>query len=351
MKTCAYLLAINIWVGMGAVAAGQDPGRADSDPQFRAFLQRPLQQKLATKEDITAFYTHAFNYWREDREDYQIHPERYRALMELYRADQKLYPIAALREWNLERFRADIDRFKRLDAQNTVPAHPVLFIGSSSIVHWDTASAFACYPVVNRGFGGSTITEVNHYFDQIVRPYSPAVIVLYAGDNDLDMPGSNPQSVLQQFHEFADRVASVLPHTTILYLSLKPTLMDPFETGLTENVAAVNRLIRQLTASRRDILFVDVASPMYREGKLRTDIWLPDAIHLNEAGYSIWNEVLQGYLSRLYDHSGGCPIDPPAATQGVAESAPRAMRESADAAISSAPIQPRALAPGSRSGT
>ena len=58
-------------------------------------------------------------------------------------------------------------------AKNSFPRDAILFVGSSSIRIWQTADAFPDLPVINRGFGGSHISDVNHYFDDVVTKYRP----------------------------------------------------------------------------------------------------------------------------------------------------------------------------------
>ena len=86
---------------------------------------------------------------------------------------------------NATRFQQEIDNFSAWDAKNATPDSAILFIGSSSIRFWKTHDAFPNQPVINRGFGGSHISDVNVFADKIVLPYRPAIIVFYAGDNDV----------------------------------------------------------------------------------------------------------------------------------------------------------------------
>ena len=54
--------------------------------------------------------------------------------------------------------------------------------------------------VINRGFGGSQIAHVNQYASEIILPYRPRAVVLYAGDNDLSWPWSKtPEQVFSEF--------------------------------------------------------------------------------------------------------------------------------------------------------
>ena len=83
-------------------------------------------------------------------------------------------------------FESEIRAFEQADIVSPPPANPVLFVGSSSIRVWpDLPGDFPDYPVMNRGFGGSQMSDVLYYFDRIVAPYDPAIILVYEGDNDL----------------------------------------------------------------------------------------------------------------------------------------------------------------------
>ena len=75
----------------------------------------------------------------------------------------------------------------------------MVFVGSSSIRMWETLEAdFPGLPVLNRGFGGSELSDVVRFADRIVVPYKPRVVVVYAGDNDL-AAGKTPAQVFADF--------------------------------------------------------------------------------------------------------------------------------------------------------
>jgi hypothetical protein len=51
---------------------------------------------------------------------------------------------------------------------------------------WHTVAAdMAPIPVINRGFGGSQLTDIRRYAARIVSTYEPRIVVVYAGKNDL----------------------------------------------------------------------------------------------------------------------------------------------------------------------
>src|SRR3954465_3242868 len=72
------------------------------------------------------------------------------------------------------KWEADIEAFEKQDQRNPPPAHPILFVGSSTIRFWKVSDAFPGLPVLNRGFGGSETSDVLYYFDRVVARYHPS---------------------------------------------------------------------------------------------------------------------------------------------------------------------------------
>ncbi len=57
-------------------------------------------------------------------------------------------PLAAQTDPDPHRFDEAIETFRRWDAKNAIPDHPILFVGSSSIRMWKTAESFTDLPIV-----------------------------------------------------------------------------------------------------------------------------------------------------------------------------------------------------------
>ena len=187
------------------------------------------------------------------------------------------------------RFAAEIERFAASDRQHAVPADGVLFVGSSSIRMWPTAESFPGLPVINRGFGGSHVSDVNHFAERVVLKYSPRVIVFYAGDNDV-AAGKSPEQVLGDFQAFVALVESRLPETRIVYLPIKPSLL---RWKLWPQMREANALVEQLAANDQWLTYVDTATPMLSaDGRPRPELFVDDGLHLSPAGYRLWSDIL-----------------------------------------------------------
>ncbi len=188
---------------------------------------------------------------------------------------------------------ADMQRFEAADAQSPPPRGGVLFIGSSSIRFWDTlAQDFPGVPVINRGFGGSELRDSTWYADRIIVPYAPRQILIYAGDNDLNA-GRTPQQLHADFIAFVERVRRDLPKAKIAYISNKPS---PSRAQLLSVQREANTLI-QAEAKRLGVDYIDIFTPMLdATGQPDESLFIEDRLHMNRAGYVIWQRVIAPHL-------------------------------------------------------
>jgi lysophospholipase L1-like esterase len=189
-----------------------------------------------------------------------------------------------------ERWEEKIAAFEAQDRATPPPRDAVLFVGSSSIVGWKLDEFFPGLASINRGFGGSQVSDSLHFIDRIVLPYRPRTIVFYAGENDI-AAGESPAEVARDFAQFAARVSTDLPATKIIFIGLKPSpsrwkLIDPFR--------ETNRMVRGLTESYPNLVFIDVERAMLDErGQPREELFQSDKLHMNRAGYEIWTKLVR----------------------------------------------------------
>jgi len=190
-------------------------------------------------------------------------------------------------------FEEDIAKFEQQDRDNPPKPGQILFLGSSSIRLWDLERSFPKLGTLNRGFGGSEISDSIYFFDRIVMPHRPTTIVFYAGDNDL-ANGKNAEQVAADFRAFARRVQGSLPSTRIIYISIKPS---PKRWNLQPEATSANKMIRTFAAGNPLIQYLDVHRLMIgKDGKPRRELFAEDNLHLNETGYSVWAQALAPML-------------------------------------------------------
>jgi lysophospholipase L1-like esterase len=195
-----------------------------------------------------------------------------------------------------QRFKSEIDAFLNWDSKNAPPADPVVFVGSSSIRLWRTHTYFPDLPVINRGFGGSHISDVNYYADTLVLKFNPQIIVFYAGDNDI-ADGKSPETVYSDFTAFFDRIHTGLPSAKIVYLPIKPS---PSRWQYWPAMQEANSRIEALCTQDPDLYYVDTASPMIGgNGRPMPGLFVSDSLHLNQTGYKLWTGILAPELRDL----------------------------------------------------
>ena len=194
------------------------------------------------------------------------------------------------------RFAEAIARFAAWDRQNSSPERAVLFVGSSSIVGWPTAERFPGLPVINRGFGGSQISDVNHYVEQTVLKYAPDLVVFYAGNNDVEA-GKSPQQVLEDYQQFVATVLARKSDTRIIYISIHPSVA---RWARWPKMNETNELIRAWSATNPRLHYVDISRPMLGgEGPPPAGLFVQDGLHMTPAGYDIWTPIVARAIERV----------------------------------------------------
>jgi lysophospholipase L1-like esterase len=195
-----------------------------------------------------------------------------------------------------EKWEKEIAAFEQKDREQSPKKHGILFIGSSSIRMWKTlAEDFPGYSVINRGFGGSQISDSVYFTPRIVLPYEPRQIFFYAGGNDINA-GKAPDAVAAEFEKFANGVHAKLPETKIEFISIAP---NHKRWAQIEQVRQTNALVRAFCEKNPGWLrFIDVHPVMLgADGKPLPDIYIADGLHMNAKGYALWTKLLKPYLT------------------------------------------------------
>ena len=193
-----------------------------------------------------------------------------------------------------EKWAKAIYDFTTTDQTNPPPRDGVVFVGSSSIRRWATLQRdFPGVKAINRGFGGSELADSVFYADRIVTPYLPRIVVLYAGENDLNA-GKTPETVFADFKAFVAKVHGALPQTRIVFIAIKPS---PSRAKIKEQVARANALVAAECKRDPRLAYADVYTPMLTAaGEMRPELFVQDMLHLNEAGYALWTPIVARHL-------------------------------------------------------
>jgi lysophospholipase L1-like esterase len=190
----------------------------------------------------------------------------------------------------------EIRSFEKQDSIRFPPKYEVLFVGSSSFRFWtDVQLYFPTHPIINRGFGGSTLEDVIRYAKDIILPYEPKQVVIYCGENDLGYSDTVTASIVfDRFKQLFTLIRNKMHNENIVYVSIKPSI---FRQRLMPKMAAANELIKKFLVTQENTTFVDVYHLMLNtDGTPMKDIFRPDNLHMNAKGYAIWQKAIEPYL-------------------------------------------------------
>ena len=170
----------------------------------------------------------------------------------------------------------------------------IVFVGSSSIRLWDVQRYFPDLKIINRGFGGSQLSDTVRYAERIVIPYKPRIVVVYAGDNDI-YAGLTSEQVAISFEQFVRIVRAKLPGVRIVFIGIKPSLQ---RWDVIERMRLANEMIRAYAEHDDNIAFLDVDNAMLGwDERPRPDLFVADGLHLTPAGYELWSALLRPLLA------------------------------------------------------
>ena len=196
-------------------------------------------------------------------------------------------------------FQEEIDVFIKKDSIQMPAANSILFVGSSSFNYWkDISNYFPGYAIINRGFGGSSLTDIIHFNQETILKYKPKQIYIYCGENDIAASDTiTPQIVFERFKILYKIIRIHLgKNIPVMYVSIKPSVA---RWSMEEKFVAANSLIRNFINKQKQTQFLDVHSAMLdTNGEVYKDIFIADKLHMNAKGYAIWQKIIAPTLMK-----------------------------------------------------
>ena len=181
---------------------------------------------------------------------------------------------------------SSIVSFENHDRQYGYKKGVNLFVGSSTIRLWNM-NLFPNKEIINRGFGGSQVADLLHFYDRIIAKYSPKHVVLYSGENDLSY-GKPVWEVYNDFKKLLDKILED-KKTRLTWILVKKS---PARSKLNDKINLINSLIYKDYFGHENVDIINMNTLLnlhsYRKDYFRTDL-----LHLNDKGYSILSKKIR----------------------------------------------------------
>ncbi|MDB5208479.1 MAG: family lipolytic protein [Flavisolibacter sp.] len=190
----------------------------------------------------------------------------------------------------------EIQAFKKEDSLKQPAKNAILFTGSSSIRLWkDLQQVFPNHTIINRGFGGSSLTDMIRYADDIIFRYNAKQLVIYCGENDIASSDTvTGEMVNRRFQKLFSMIREQQPNVPVVFISIKPS---PSRWHLRTKMVKANSLIKKFLATKKNTRFVDVWKPMLNKaGTPEEDLFVEDKLHMSAKGYAIWKQKTEPLL-------------------------------------------------------
>ena len=216
----------------------------------------------------------------------------------------------------------DLRRFEETSIKKLL-AQPVekgliLFYGSSAFSRWkpfwgnrpldeDIRMKDGSLAAVNHGFGGSTIEEGLHYYDQLVKPWEPRAIVLRFFPNDISF-GYTPMEIVFMLAQFCNRARADFPGVKLYICDAMPHKKFINNSLWQKMAKQFNKIVREYCDSHADCTLVSQSTwPGFYENpedigdysKVRPDIYIKDELHFTQEGYDMYRDLFLNVLDDI----------------------------------------------------
>lgn len=193
----------------------------------------------------------------------------------------------------------EIQKFENLDKTEHYPDDAVIFAGSSSIRLWTTLSDdMAPYEVIQRGYGGSRLSDFAVYSDRIFSPHKCSALVLFIANDITGAPNDKtPQEVKKLFLYVLKTFRKNHPDTPLFWIAVTPTSS---RWKAWPQIKIANDFISESCKNQRNTYFIKTDHAFLNEkGEPRDELFRADKLHLNDNGYKIWSAIIKTELDRV----------------------------------------------------
>ncbi|MCU0461734.1 MAG: GDSL-type esterase/lipase family protein [Bacteroidales bacterium] len=193
----------------------------------------------------------------------------------------------------------EIVKFESLDRSTVYPDDAILFAGSSSIRLWSTLEKdMAPYNVIQRGYGGSKLSDYAVYAERIFSPHKCSALVLFVAN---DITGSkndkSPEEVTELFSIIHKTFRKTNPGAPVFFIAVTPTRL---RWKAWPEISKANALVKEWCENHRNTYFISTDTAFIdANGEPREELFLSDKLHLNPDGYKVWTRIIKAEVEAV----------------------------------------------------
>ena len=152
-------------------------------------------------------------------------------------------------------------------------------------------------PVIQHGFGGAKIEDVNYYAERLITHWPAPKVVIFVGTNNIngnENHASAPEIIREELSLLIETILAARADTQIFYLPITPTI---FSWDKWASVREANRLAAELCQQYDNVVFVETADLFLDEkGEPNKKFFAFDGLHLSAEGYAAWTGRIKPLL-------------------------------------------------------
>lgn len=193
----------------------------------------------------------------------------------------------------------DIQKFEQLDKNENYSEDAILFAGSSSIRLWTTLEKdMAPYPVIQRGFGGSKLSDMVVYACRIFDPHPCKAIVIFVANDIADTDNDkSPEEVAKLFRYILKTIRKTHPVTPVFWIAVTPT---PLRWKVWPEIEKANGLIKHICENQNNTYFIRTDFAFLNDsGQPINELFRDDKLHLTDKGYAVWTKIIKKEINKI----------------------------------------------------
>lgn len=170
-----------------------------------------------------------------------------------------------------------------------------VFLGDSLTESFDLQKHFGRNDLRNRGMSGDLTDHVLYRLEEITNA-KPAKVFLMIGINDI-YQGYEPDHILSNIERIITEFRQKTPDTTLLVQSILPINHSKLfiEKSVNNKIYQINLRLKSICENKQ-VTFIDIHPDFLNNEGEMDEGYTYDGVHLSEAGYILWAELIQSYL-------------------------------------------------------